>query len=394
VSRHHTSGTAACRAALSLHPLAAAATGEVVAEALDAVGHQPDLAIVVATGTHRGSLGAIVDAVRELLAPTVTVYCGASAVVAGSSTSGDGDGVLLWVGRTGPVTAVQPRAGAGEPAVGADATTFSGLSDDLPHHGTLLVVGTDDPTTTALLDELAQHRPGLHVVGGLFATGARLGVSPPVGHTETTGNAPAIATPAVVVLNDTTTRSVASHDFRSVGQPMAVTAADDCLVLELAGRPALDMVDDLIAELDAGERMLAADGLHLGRVVDSRATDYTAADFVVTPVRGVVTARRAVAASEPVEVGSVVQFHLHDPGIADTWPLPPPGSAASDGAVLFITAAGADAAAVGERLDMVAPTTTTGTTAGIVCAAGIAPVGQRSWRRTVGVSGMTFTAPD
>src|SRR2546429_473922 len=70
-------------AALSEHPLATHAVGEVVGEVLDRLGEGPDLAVLFVSAAHTGAIEDIARAVRTLLRPKVLVGCTAGTVVGG-----------------------------------------------------------------------------------------------------------------------------------------------------------------------------------------------------------------------------------------------------------------------------------------------------------------------
>ena len=63
-------------AALSEHPLATQAVGEVVGQVLESLGTPPDVAMLFVTGPHAGALEDIARAVRRLVNPRVLVACG------------------------------------------------------------------------------------------------------------------------------------------------------------------------------------------------------------------------------------------------------------------------------------------------------------------------------
>ena len=86
---------------------------------------------------------------------------------------------------------------------------------------------------------------------------------------------------------------------------------------ELAGRPALERVQETIRDLDEAERAAAANGLHMGRVVDEHKLDFDRGDFLVRNVLGADKDNGAVAVGDEVEVGATVQFHVRDAVSAD-----------------------------------------------------------------------------
>ena len=90
-------------AAVSQHPVASTAIGEVVGQVLDQVGLAPDLAVLFVTAPHRRAVGNFVDVVRAALGPRVLVGATASSVIGGRQEVEERAAVSLWAGRTGAV---------------------------------------------------------------------------------------------------------------------------------------------------------------------------------------------------------------------------------------------------------------------------------------------------
>lgn len=320
------------RAALSVHPVAAAATGEAIGDILDALGSCPDVAIVVATGAHQASLEQITAAVNHTLSPSVVLACGSHEALAGRTTADGSGAVLIWAARQLTATPwSHHQAQSGPPELRESLPGDPAAVAELPHTGTLVALANEPGAFGRIHALLRSHRPDLVVVGGLLPPATRLGS----GTRDTNIKAGRVFGSGAGVVgfvvgtdpNGTTSTGVASGPLmRPIGNPVTVTAADKLSVADdeaggtlltgLAGRPALDEVDRVLASLSPDDRELAADHIALGRVVNHRATDFTTSDLEALGVRGVATARRAVAIGADVAVGSVVQFVLPDPSHA------------------------------------------------------------------------------
>ncbi|OWY63248.1 hypothetical protein B7486_54135, partial [cyanobacterium TDX16] len=164
-----------------------------------------------------------------------------------------------------------------------------------------------------VVDQLAGGRPDLRVVGGL-ASGARgPGGNRLVldGGVHEDGAVGLLLDPSVPV------RTVVSQGCRPIGTPMIVTRSERNVIYELAGRPALDRVMEVIDQLDPDDRALAQQGLHLGRVIDERKVDFERGDFLVRNVLGADRSNGAVAVGDEVEVGATVQLQVRDALSAD-----------------------------------------------------------------------------
>lgn len=153
----------------------------------------------------------------------------------------------------------------------------------------------------------------LPVVGGLVSGGGRRGESRLLidGAVFDNGGVGVVLGAAAPV------RVVVSQGCRPVGDPMTVTASEGTTVRELAGRPALERLRDVVANLDAEDQALAVRGLHVGIARDDRVDGGQAADFVIRGILGVDAESGAVSVGDTVEVGSLVRLHLRDADSAD-----------------------------------------------------------------------------
>jgi small ligand-binding sensory domain FIST len=154
---------------------------------------------------------------------------------------------------------------------------------------------------------------GLPLVGGLAAgtTGA--------GSTRLLLDGRVVDRGAVGVLLEGASmiRTAVSQGCRPVGPAMTVTAAEGNVLLGLAGRPALERLQEVVAGLTPSDQTLAVSGLQIGVAMDEYVEEHGYGDFLV---RGVVAAdeeRGAIAVADIVEVGRTVQFQLRDAGAAD-----------------------------------------------------------------------------
>jgi small ligand-binding sensory domain FIST len=367
------------RVALSLHPVAAAATGEVVGDILEAAGPGPDLVVVVAGGAHASSLQSVVETVRSTLGPSTLLAMSSAGVIGGPRSVEDQPALSLWAGWCGPVMPVSIRAADLNGAV-----IVEGLGD-LPHQGLLMMVADERFPAHAVLDQLAAQRPDLTVAGGLVPDGSRLGVDGwmlPGGTTAAVG----------VVLPDGVASVVTASQHRPVGDPMVVTRSRGNVIEQLAGAPALDRVDALVAGLDATDRNLMSEGLHVGLLADDRKIDPGPGDFVIRKVLGAVRNTRAIAIDDIAAVGSVVQFQVHDPGMATSGLRRALGADPAAAALMFTSPphAGTTVGGAGHVPAVVSEELETAAVGGMRCTATIGPVGPRSWTHSFATTAVKF----
>ena len=378
-------------AGLSQHPDAAEATGEVVGRVLDGLGgrREPDLAVLFVTPPHAAALEQIGRTVRTTLAPRALLGCAAVSVVGGPREVEAGPAVSLWAGFTGPVEPFHLGM-----AATPDGPAFTGWPTPLPDdaQALLLLVDPFSFPTDALLERLAEERPELPVVGGMASAarapgGNRLVIDDQVVNAGAVG---AFLGPGVSV------STVVSQGCRPVGAPYVVTRAEHNVVYELAGRPALERLQEVAASLSDEERRLMSELVQLGRVVDERKAEFGRGDFLVRTVVGADPEAGALALGDLVDVGSTTQFQVRDAQSADEDLREMVSGQAADAALLF-TCNGRgrhlfdvpdhDAGVVFESLRG-APL------AGMFCAGEIGPIGGRNFLHGFTASVVLISAPD
>ena len=361
-------------AAVSEHPLPTHATGEVVGEVLERLSDPPDLALLFVTAPHLGVLEDVARTVRELLRPDTLVGATAVSVVGGASEVEGVPAVALWAGSTGAVSAHHVEvveSGEGAALVGVDGA-------DLEVAGTALLLA--DPASfpvDAVLATLAERHPHLVVAGGLASAGFGPGANRLVLDDALHDRGAVL----VLLSRDLPVEVVVSQGCGPVGQPFTVTGSERNVLFELAGRPALERVEETIAGLDEAERRAASKGLHVGRVVDEHKLDFERGDFLVRNVLGADRSNGAVAVGEEVEVGATVQIHVRDAESADTDLRLLLDGHDGEGALLF-TCNGRGVQLFGEPdhdASIVSESVGTTAVAGMFCAGEIGPVGGHSF---------------
>ena len=300
-------------AALSEHRVPAAAIGDVVGAVGEVLGgDRPDVAVLFVTGDHVGALEDMAATVQTLLDPEAFIGATACGVLAGGHGVEERPGVALWAGRLpGRVRPVHISAETTE-----EGWTFAGLDDALAEAkdlGALVLLA--DPFSMPvgdLLEGLQRVGPGFPVIGGM-ASAAR----GPGGNRLVIGGRVASQGAVGLVLDSRAVPvTVVSQGCRPIGQPFTVTSAERQVIRELAGRPALERLMEMVDRLDPSDRALAAGGLLCGIVVDEQALDFDRGDFLVRGVVGADRSNGAIAVAAEVPVGAVVQFHVRDAATA------------------------------------------------------------------------------
>lgn len=362
-------------AALSQHPVAADAVGEVLGSIVEQRGVEPDLVVVFASAAHVEFLGEISAAISTVLRPGSLIGASASSVLAGAQEVEEVPALSVWAAWTEPVRALRLATGPLHDDGDGPAVMVHGVPADVPLGCTLLLLA--DPHSfpaDGFLSQLAAARPDVMVVGGLASAAAEPGGNALVldGVVHRDGAVGVVLPP---------TQAVVSQGCRPVGEPMVVTRAERGFLMELAGRPALDRLTDLATELPLEERALLARGVQLGVAMDEHRVDFGRGDFLVRPVLGADRGRGVIAVGREVPVGTTVQFHVRDAISADEDLRELLDGVSGAGALVFTCngrgerlfgVEGHDASVVAEALD-------TDAVAGMFCAGELGPVAGRSF---------------
>ncbi|MFE3448441.1 FIST N-terminal domain-containing protein [Nonomuraea sp. NPDC059194] len=121
----------------------------------------------------------------------------------------------------------------------------------------------------------------------------------------------------VLLSGEVKVSTVVSQGCRPIGPTMVVTSAEENLLLELAGQPALARLEDIVTDLDEDDRELVASGLQIGVAMDEYAEHHERGDFLIRGVLGIDPEREAVAIGDVVDIGRTVRFQVRDAATAD-----------------------------------------------------------------------------
>jgi small ligand-binding sensory domain FIST len=317
--------------ALSEHPIATQATGEVTGAVLEAIGDRPDLVVICVTPPHAGALDDIVAAIDAVLHPLAMIGCAAESVLGMGREVEETAAISLWAARLGPLLPVSLHA-----AQDADGGwAFTGWPQEIPFEPQALLLIADPFTFPAeeFFSWMAEQSPGLPIMGG-NASAARGpgGNRIVIGARTVTEGAVGVIIGAGV---DVTT--VVSQGCRPYGSPLTVTRSERNVLYELAGKPTMEQLVDQIKQGLTAEDVanLESGGLHLGRVIDEHRSEFGRGDFLVRNVVGVDRATGAVAVNDEVPVGTTVQFHVRDASTADEDLRELLAAQEADGALVF-----------------------------------------------------------
>jgi small ligand-binding sensory domain FIST len=270
---------------------------------------EADLALVFASGAHLAAPEAALEGVHSVLAPKALVGCGAGGVLGVGRELESGTALAVWAASFGGAGRATAFAASAEPDA---AVAFAGLPELTDATAAIMLVDPYSFATDAVLVHLADAAPEVPVLGGIASARTPEGEAALfLGEEVCERGAVGVSFEGIELV------SCVSQGAAPVGREVTITAADGNLIHELAGRPALEMVEQLISELGAGERALIAGGLLLGIVIDLGKPEYGQGDFLVRGVLGADPSTGTLVVGATVKPGQVVRLHVRNARSAD-----------------------------------------------------------------------------
>jgi small ligand-binding sensory domain FIST len=272
-------------------------------------GHDVDVAVVFASGAHLAAPEDTLEGVHDELEPGVLIGCGAGGVVGGGREIEGGTAVAVWAAcfDEGDVSTFHAEVTEVE-----DGLSVSGVPDLRGAGGAILLPDPYSFPTDAVLAELHDRAPGVPVVGGVSSARTLRGEAALfLGDEVVAGGAIGVRFDGIELL------PCVSQGATPIGPELTITAAEGRIIQELAGRPALVALREVIEGLGDAEREILAEGMLLGVVVEHGHPDYVHGDFLVRSVLGGDPEHGTIAVGAPISVGQVVRVHARDARSAD-----------------------------------------------------------------------------
>jgi small ligand-binding sensory domain FIST len=255
-------------------------------------------------------LRAPLEGIAELIDAEVIIGGTAEGILGGGVERERGRGVVIWLAKL-PQTTIVPLAL--EHRQTADGGSFigwpAGLADEWPSSSTMLLLA--DPFSfpvDRLIERLGDDHPGVPIVGGMLSGGNRPGSNLLVLGSQTYD----CGAVGLVISGGVRVRTVVSQGCRPIGRTFVITKAEENMIVELGGRPALERLREVYGELDEADRGLVRTSLHVGRVASEYQDRFTRGDFLVRNVIGADPETGVIAVGDSVRVGQTIQFHVRD----------------------------------------------------------------------------------
>ncbi len=268
----------------------------------------PDVAFLFFSNHHSPRAELLCAAVRQEVRPRVVLGCSGEGVIGGGEEIETDPGVTLWAARL-PGVRVNPLRLSFSREF--DRLSVGDWPDDRAIGSGPVFVLLADPFSIPVKEVLAmlkERYPGAIAIGGLAGGGHDVGENRMVfGGEVYDGGLVGVALSGCVSLG-----AVISQGCRPIGDRYVVTKAEQNIIHELGGAPALERLRTLLASMSTEERRIAQRALHLGIVIDEQRNRFERGDFLVRNLIGADQSTGAIAIGDRVQEGQTVQFHLRD----------------------------------------------------------------------------------
>lgn len=279
------------------------------------LGEPADLVFVFASASFAAEMEGIAAIVRRQTGAKTLLGCTGESIVGNDREIEQAPALAVWGARL-PGAVLHPlRLEFERTPEGGSIVGWPGdLPESWPAGAAAVMLG--EPFSfpaDLLLERLNEDQPGTPVIGGM-ASG---GWGP--GQNRIVLNDAVYTDGAVGVLihGKVRVRSLVSQGCRPIGRHFVVTKAQQNIIVELSGKPAMQQLQEVYAELTPQEQALVRNGLHVGRVTNEYQGEFRRGDFLVRNVVGADPESGVIAIGDFVRPGQTVQFHLRDAASAD-----------------------------------------------------------------------------
>ena len=279
--------------ALSEHPTATEAVGEVVSQLSEQLTQQPSLVMVFASLSYHEHMPEVMTAIHNFLEPDCLLGTLCDTVIAGGREISHSPALAVWATTEGHATGIHLP---------------DGHPEQLPDKAETLLLLADPMTFPIdnLLLGLTTSQPHLQVIGGMISVGnqpeaRQLWLDDACYAAGAIGALLADFPPAGVITQ-------VSQGGQPIGQPFTITHAEQDTIFELGGQPALDRIKDLVANATAKEQQLMRQGIHVGIAVN----DIGNYDFLLRGIAGLDEAQATIKLADQIDIGETIQFHGRD----------------------------------------------------------------------------------
>lgn len=273
-----------------------------------------DVAFLFFTGHHTLEMEAVAKRIWRELDAQVLMGCSAEGVIGGNREIERAPGMSLMVGESvgGSVESFY---------VGGEEwrellTDLDSLQDRMSiGEQSVAVIAAGDPFSTPvgeLFKALERMKPGLPLIGGMASAATQPGENLLIWNDDVYSDGMV----GITLGGAIGVQSVVSQGCKPIGRPFVVTKAEENVIQQLGGHPALAALQEMVNDLPASEQKLLENGLMIGRAMSEYRDAFGRGDFLVRNLMGIDQKTGAIAVADYVRAGQTVQFHVRDAATA------------------------------------------------------------------------------
>lgn len=286
-------------------------TEAAVRDLADAVRAQLDrahveLAFVFFSPHHTKKADLVATMIREELSIDVCLGCSGEGVIADHEEFETAPALALWVASLPQVRVTPLRMAFSQTQ---DQIQMAGWPEPSTEPSTFLLLA--DPFTTPVHDVLsvmADRYPNGRAVGGLCGGGHGPGENRLVRNTDVFDG----GVVGVQLSGPIAVRTVISQGCCPIGERYVVTRAEQNMIYELGGQPAVRRLQEVFESLEGTQRRDAHRALHIGIAIDEHRSRFERGDFLVRNLVGADQQSGGLAIGDLVQEGQTIQFQLRD----------------------------------------------------------------------------------
>lgn len=107
-------------------------------------------------------------------------------------------------------------------------------------------------------------------------------------------------------------QTMISQSCKPIGEPYIITRADNNILYELSGKPALYVMSEVVQDLAKEEKKQAETSLLVGLVIDEYQKEFSIGDFLIRNIMGFDMESGALSIGAYLKEGQTLQFQLRD----------------------------------------------------------------------------------
>ena len=272
-----------------------------------------DLAVVFATVDYQADYGQLFHTIHEISGCDHLVGCSAMSVLTSAGEIEGESAVAVLVLRSDDVSAI-PFLVSSDDSSTIGAAIRERISSKI-HENSLLVVLPDVRCVSpeALVHQIGEDGRRLPIVGGA-ASGSSDGQDIYGWHDEEVVES---GVAGMLLTGAFHTEIGVAQGCQPIGHPLEINRAEGNVIYEVNGNPALDGLQGALESLTAEELRQSGRVVFIGIAMDKENPAPQRGDFLVRNLVGYDKESGAIAVSENVSAGQLIQFHLRNPSSAN-----------------------------------------------------------------------------